>query len=70
MDARAVRPYMLTAFLMQKQMECAENVGTHGSCVRSNAMHLPSLFKVVSKLLFTVSYGLVSYLAHFTAQYG
>ena len=35
-----------------------------------SAMHLPSLFKVVSKLLFTVSYGLISYLAHFTAQYG
>ena len=69
-DARAVRPYKSTAFPMQKQMECAGNVGTHGPCVRSNAIHLPSLFKVVSKLLFTVSYGLVSYPTHFTAQYG
>ena len=70
MDVRAVRPYMLTAFLMQKQVEWVGNVGTHGPCVRSTAMHLPSLFKVVSKLLFTVSYKWISYLTHFTAQYG
>ena len=40
-DARAVRPYIPTAFPMQKQMECAGNVGTHGPCVRPNR-HAPT----------------------------